>query len=65
MTKRLRVRFYDDDTPYQYAIATSIQLVIPDDLNFFEAEKYIKEQLIKEIDGYVASECAHHFFKEK
>jgi len=67
MSKTLRVRFYDDDKPYQYPleVASSIIVVMPDDLGYDGAKSYITSELIIDIRNYVAEECAGHFFKKK
>jgi len=66
MSKTLRVQFYDDDKPYEYplVVASSIQVIMPDDLGFDGAKNYITSRLIIAVREYVADECARHFFKK-
>ena len=56
--------FTDDETgEFQHGIATSIQLVLPDEMGIAEARDYLVWKLSREIDGYVADECARHFYR--
>lgn len=67
MTRKcLRVTFTDDETGEPHpldAIATSIQLVLPDEMGIAEARDYLVWKLSREIDNYVADECARHFYR--
>ena len=60
MRKCLRVILRDDERDLD--IATSIQLVLPEDMGITEARDYIAWKIGREVDGYAAAECAQHFY---
>lgn len=62
--KCLRVTFTDNETgDFQQGITTSIKLILPDEMGIAEARDYLVWKLRREIDGYIADECARHFYQ--
>ena len=59
--KCVRVIFFDDERELE--IASSIQIVLPNDMAIVDAQEYLAYRISKEVNNYAADECARHFFK--